>query len=250
MASRTPYNFRFSNLCGTVYKSGNLAFKPDGTTLYSPVGNRVSALHLVAHSAATLDFETRSDIERIAVSPDGRLLLAVDADGHALAFNLARGVVVHRFAFRARARALAFSPDGRYFAVSHGRRLQVWRTPSLASEFSPFALHRTYTGHYDDVTCVAWSPSGAYLCTGSEDLTARIHSLHPTQGFIPVALSGHRERLVSVHFAGERELYTVSRDGAIFVWRWVERPELSRAAAASLRAQQRAESVSIPKATP
>ena len=37
----------------------------------------------------------------------------------------------------------------------------------------------------------------------------------------------------------ERSLYTVSRDGAIFVWKWVEREELSRAAAASLRAQQR-----------
>ena len=52
MAQTTPatmagkYAFRFSNLCGTVYRSGNLAFHPNGTTLFSPVGNRVTSFAL------------------------------------------------------------------------------------------------------------------------------------------------------------------------------------------------------------
>ena len=228
------YSYRFSNLCGTVFKSGNLCFHPDGTTLFSPVGNRVTAFQLAAHTSSTLDFETRSDVDCVAVSPDGRLLLVIDVDGYAVAVNLARGVVVHRFNFRTRVRACVFSPDGRFFAVGVGRKLQAWRTPLLEREFAPFVLHRVYTGHYDDITSVAWSPNGAYLVTGSKDLTARIYSLDPTPGFIPVSLAGHRERLVSVHFADEDTIYSVSRDGAVYVWLWTERPELSSEALKSV----------------
>ena len=39
---------QFSNLCGTVYKQGNLIFTPDGNSLLSPVGNRVSVFDLVS----------------------------------------------------------------------------------------------------------------------------------------------------------------------------------------------------------
>ncbi len=38
---------QFSNLLGTVYKQGNLLFTPDGHSLLSPVGNRVSVFDLV-----------------------------------------------------------------------------------------------------------------------------------------------------------------------------------------------------------
>lgn len=106
--------YKFSNLCGTVYKGGNLVFTPDGNTLLSPVGNRITAFELVScvhdgcgttcslviglsvrgkqrtcrltaaaalprrHSSTTLDFEARSDIDRVAIAPDGRLLLVID----------------------------------------------------------------------------------------------------------------------------------------------------------------------------
>lgn len=38
---------QFSNLLGTVYCKGNLLYSPDGTHLYSPVGNRVTVFNLV-----------------------------------------------------------------------------------------------------------------------------------------------------------------------------------------------------------
>lgn len=38
---------QFSNLLGTVYSQGNLLFSPDGTCLFSPVGNRVTVFDLV-----------------------------------------------------------------------------------------------------------------------------------------------------------------------------------------------------------
>jgi periodic tryptophan protein 2 len=35
------------NLCGTVYRQGNVVFTPDGNSILSPVGNRVSVFDLV-----------------------------------------------------------------------------------------------------------------------------------------------------------------------------------------------------------
>jgi periodic tryptophan protein 2 len=46
-ASNPP---QFSNLCGTVYRQGNLLFTPDGNSLISPVGNRVTVFDLVKYA--------------------------------------------------------------------------------------------------------------------------------------------------------------------------------------------------------
>ena len=39
-------NFKFSNLLGTVYTKGNLKFMPNGDSIISPVGNRVTIFDL------------------------------------------------------------------------------------------------------------------------------------------------------------------------------------------------------------
>jgi len=115
--------------------------------------------------------------------------------------------------------------------------MQVWHTPALVKEFAPFRLHRTYAGPYDALTCVDWSPCGKWLIAGGRDTTSRLFSLDPMPGFHPVTLSGHRDPLVAVFWAvpqdgAERvqaaeaaavgatpaQCYTVSRDGALFIW--------------------------------
>jgi periodic tryptophan protein 2 len=45
--TRLSDKFQFSNLLGTVYSRGNLIFTPDGNSLLSPVGNRVTVFDLV-----------------------------------------------------------------------------------------------------------------------------------------------------------------------------------------------------------
>ena len=59
----------------------------------------------------------------------------------------------------------------------------------------------------------------------------RVYSLQPIEGYRPPILSGHKDALVGVFFAGSRaassaeldgrvapDLLTVSRDGALFMW--------------------------------
>lgn len=56
----------------------------------SAVGNRVSVFDLVQNTSFTLPFENNKDIARLALSPNGVILLSVDVDGRALLMNLPR----------------------------------------------------------------------------------------------------------------------------------------------------------------
>jgi len=114
-----------------------------------------------------------------------------------------------------------FSPDGKYIAVTHGHHIHVWKTPShLVREFAPFVLHRVYTGHHDDVTSICWSKSSRFFITTSRDMTAKLYTLNPVEGFRPKTFAGHRDVVISAFFSGdEKEIYTISRDGAVYTWR-------------------------------
>ncbi|KAJ2157458.1 U3 snoRNP protein [Coemansia sp. RSA 552] len=214
-------DFKFSNLCGTVYRKGNLVFSPDGNSILSPVGNRVTVFDLVNNRTETLPFENRRDIRRLALSPNGNLLLSVDELGHALLVNFRKRTVLHHFNLKDKVRDIQFSPDGKYFAVGLGRSVEVWRSPGFSREFAPFELHRKYPAHYDDITGISWSPDSRFFLTSSKDMTAKIFSVDPIEGFRATTLSGHRYAVVASWFAKDmRAIYTVSMDGAICVRRF------------------------------
>ncbi|MCJ1390178.1 hypothetical protein MMC18_003036 [Xylographa bjoerkii] len=224
-------DFQFSNLLGTVYCKGNLLFTPDGTCLLSPVGNRVTVFDLVNNKSYTLPFAHRRNISRIALTPRGNLLLSVDEEGHAVLTNFPRRLALHHFSFKGAVSALAFSPTGGYFAVGLGRFVEVWHTPSTPDsntegelEFAPFVKHRVYAGHYDTVESVEWSSDSRFFLSSAKDLTAKIWSLNPEEGFVPTTLAGHREDVLGAWFSGDQEsIYTISRDGALFRWAYVPR---------------------------
>ncbi|KAL2375112.1 hypothetical protein RJZ57_000387 [Blastomyces gilchristii] len=221
-------DFKFSNLLGTVYRKGNLIFTPDGTCLLSPVGNRVTVFDLIHNKSYTLPFAHRTNISRIALSPKGNLLLSVDEHGKAILTNFIRRITIHHFSFKSTISALAFSPSGRHFAAGVGRRIQVWKTPSTPGadgngelEFAPFVLHREYVGHFDVVQNIHWSSDSRFFLSASKDLTARIWSLNPEDGFEPTTLAGHREAVLNAWFTEDQEsIYTVSKDGALFRWQF------------------------------
>ncbi|KAH8103094.1 WD40 repeat-like protein [Cristinia sonorae] len=214
-------NYKFSNLCGTVYRQGNIVFTPDGNSVFSPVGNRVSVFDLVNNKSYTYPFENRKNVAAIALSPDANVLISVDEDGRALLVNVKRAVVLHHHNFHKPVKAIKFSPDGKYIAVTHDSHVQVWRTPNhLIREFAPFNLHRTYTGHHDEVLSIEWSPDSKCFITTSRDMTARLFTLDPVEGFRPKTFAGHRDVVLGAYFSKDgRTIYTVSRDGAVFTWK-------------------------------
>jgi len=173
-----------------------LVFTPDGNTIVSPVGNRLTIFDLVHHSSHTLPFENKKNIKRVAISNNGRFLNSVDVDGHALFVNLPRRVVLHRFNFKRKVYAIKFSPDDKLFAVTFGNRCQIWRTPGIRGEFAPLTLARTIGGFSDDVTCLDWSADSESLIIGSKDLSARIFYRVTSKHMAMTVLSGHRDNVV------------------------------------------------------
>ncbi|KAL4815360.1 WD40-repeat-containing domain protein [Aspergillus spinulosporus] len=226
-------DFKFSNLLGTVYRKGNILFTPDGNCLISPVGNRVTVFDLVNNTSYTLPFAHRTNIHQLDLTPRGNILLSVDEHGRAILTNFHRRVQIYNFSFKGRVSALKFSPSGRHFAVGVGRRLQIWHTPETPTvggdgeiDFAPFVLHRDLAGHFDEVQHIEWSSDSRFLLTASKDLTARVWSLDPEDGFEPTTLSGHRQGVRAAFFSADQEsIYTVSRDCALFRWEYVSKKD-------------------------
>ena len=216
---RPLLNQRLHKVLGTPFANGNLLFS--GDSLLSPVGNRVTIYNLVQQSCATLPFETRKNIKRMAVSHNGRFLVLVDVEGHALFVNLPRRVILHRFHFKRKVYDIKFSPDDTMFATTFGHGVQVWKTPGVAKTFAPLVLMREIGGHHDDVTCLDWSSDSSSIIMGSKDLGARVYYRVASRHMSMTVLSGHRDRLMGCYFdiSGD-SAYTVARDGAVFTWRF------------------------------
>lgn len=183
----------------------------------SSLQRNVASLHafkinIISNKSYTLPFSHRRNIARLALNPQGNLLLSVDEDGRSILVNFPRRLALHHFSFKAPISALAFSPSGRHFAVGIGRLIEVWHTPSTPDgntedglEFAPFVRHRVYAGHYDTVQDIEWSGDSRFFLSAAKDLTARIWSTDPEGGFVPTTLAGHREGVLGVWFSTNQE---------------------------------------------
>ncbi|CAK9164840.1 unnamed protein product [Ilex paraguariensis] len=218
-------NFRFQNLLGAPYRGGN-AVVVNNTLLISAVGNRISVTDLLKSQTQTLPCQTSANIHRIAASPDGLFLFAVDDNNRCLFINLHHRAILHRISFKKSVYAVKFSPNGSFIAVATGKLLQIWRSPGFKKEFFPFELVRTFADFNDKVTALDWSPDSDYVLAGSKDLTTRVFFLKKLKNFTkPFLFLGHRDIIVGVFFGIEKKnenkvsrVYTLSRDGAIFSW--------------------------------
>ena len=212
--------YDLKRVCGSVYSNGNIIFTPDGNSVLSPVGAQVNVFNLVEQTTKTLKFENRKNIKRIVLSHNGRFLITVDIEGHALFINYQRQVILHRFHFKRKVYDIKFSPDDEYFTVTFGHTIQLWRTPSAVREFSPLILKRTLGGFNDDTTCIDWSTDSNCILIGSKDLTIRIYVYVKSKRMFMHTLSGHRDKVMGTYFNHTNDMvYTIARDGAVFSWK-------------------------------
>jgi WD40 repeat protein len=76
---------------------------------------------------------------------------------------------------------------------------------------------RTLTGHTGPVNCVAWSPDGKLIASGSDDQTVRLWDAETAKERL--VLRGHRDTVYAVAFRADgARLASGGRDFAVIIW--------------------------------
>ncbi|XP_022257607.1 periodic tryptophan protein 2 homolog [Limulus polyphemus] len=194
-------SFKFSNLLGTVYRKGNILFSPDGNSVISPVGNRITIFDLKNNKSETLPIESRYNFTSIALAPNGCILIAVNEGTQILAF-LYNFVIVT------------------FFAVAKENNVLVYQAPcSHRRVYNPFALEQVFHAAYSETTCIDWTTDSRVLAVGSKDMSTKICALERFSNLSIYTLGSHTDNIVGCFFdENSLDLCTVSRNGQLCVW--------------------------------
>ncbi|KAJ8675269.1 hypothetical protein QAD02_011055 [Eretmocerus hayati] len=214
------FAYKFSNLLGSVYRQGNLLFTPDGMSVISPVGNRITIFDLKNNKSVTLPIESRFNYNALDLSPNGYILIAINEEGDANVISMISKMVIHKHRFKKKVQCIKFSPDGKHFAVAKGSTVFVFTAPGLLTgEYNPFVMERVFHDASDDVSCLQWSFDSKLLLVGSNDTSTRLYSLEKWMNFKKYILGSHSDAVIGCYF--ERNNYdvsTISRNGQLCVW--------------------------------
>lgn len=225
------FSFNLSNVLGSVYHKGNVEFTPDGNCVLSPVGNKVISYDLKNSKCQAVPFEVEYNLNHLALSPNGSILLAATERTQLYICSMVSGVALHRKDFKTlgQINGLGFSPDGRFYVVLGGNKALVYITPGFAfkgghRELSAFKIHRVFKAHYDETVCFSWSKDSRLLAIGSKDMSVKVFPVDTSLTNVAriINLSGHSDVVSYCYFASDSsnslDLYTLSANAQICVW--------------------------------
>nr|PVC51392.1 hypothetical protein MACL_00001572 [Theileria orientalis] len=236
--------YYLANICGSQYSGGRISFNPNGTSVLAPVGNRINIYDLQTNKSSTLCSEARSNVVLISCHPSIPLSIIIDENGKMTdLINLIQDMDTLQFkssstlstseskaydALHSQKKTLihaAFSPDGKYFAVSVEKKVLVWLSPDEKLSWK-MTLHLELTGHLENINSVNWSSDSKYICTSSRDMTVRLWCVEPDEEFVPVAFVDHRRSVRAAFFSKDmKRICSVSKEGVIILWKKTDSAE-------------------------
>jgi WD40 repeat protein len=179
-----------------VHPVHTLAFSPDGQTLASVCGKacEVQLWDLTTRQVACTLQGHAKRVVAAAFAPSGELFASATFAGSvwvwsrrpSQAWHVTRAHQWEREPHRNAPGRLAFSPDSKLLATSEreepqgGVRHRYWTDHQSRVSLLQMGRDRVLsvtTKHTDEVSCLAFSPDGQTLATGSFDRAVRLHPL-------------------------------------------------------------------------
>jgi RNA polymerase sigma factor (sigma-70 family) len=210
--------------------SGPLAsmrYSADGARLV--VAGRLTPIVWVLDAATGRVLHELNDhhryVDHAMFSPNGRRIVSFGTDANAngdhdvRVWDAETGKLLHKLApVRGSAFEADFTSDNRYLVFAGGDpgrpnpkgEIHVW-------DLETGKLIRVWDGHKERVTCVAVSPDGRSIVTGSLDRTLRLWEL--ATGRLRHEFNAHRAYVTSVAYAPDGQRFVAcSADAPGYVW--------------------------------
>jgi WD40 repeat protein len=156
----------------------------------------------------------------LAFSPDGLRLASASQDRTAKVWDLTTDQESHTVGYsdgglNSAIHSLAFSPDGRWLAISDELQREKANKKFYVFDRELGGI-RCFEGHQGWVGCVAFASNGL-LASGSTDCTVRLQDV--TTGKLVRTLSGHGKAVTHLAFSSDGErLASGSEDQTVRVW--------------------------------
>ncbi|MBA2733754.1 MAG: protein kinase [Acidobacteria bacterium] len=154
---------------------------------------------------------TESNINTIAISPDGQTFAIGNLSGTLKLWDTVSGTLMQRLEGQdVQTRSVAFSPDGKsVVGGGYGNTVKIW-------DAETGALKRTLSGHSNEIAAVAFSPDGKTVASGSFDNTVRLWDSET--GALKQTLTAADFLVNAVAFSPDSKLVAGGSNRKVLVW--------------------------------
>ena len=201
-----------------------VAFSPDGRALIiGDWAKCVSLCHARTAEVLTILGQHQSDIDQVAVSPDGRMLATIGDGNHDRTVWLwdakVPGPPVALSGHKAEVSCLAFSPRGDLLTSGDTQYgILLW-------DLHTRQARRVLQAPFGQLHAMAFSPDGSMLATAGDDRLVRLWDA--ASGEERARMLGHTEKVYAVAFSPDGlRLASGGLDGVVRVWDLTTRREL------------------------